>query len=168
MASFFTATVSKPAALSPPACYLRYPRSERRACLQGREGDPMEVTIQVPEEIAQHLQEKSGKDIPRHVLESGAINRCECGSYPFPLPLHSRDENFHPGIPVHLPRHSIRCRLLSKCVAPRCDGIKYEELPSWEALWDKHDTVVPCPSLACGPLRICAVPLVIYTQTALV
>jgi hypothetical protein len=33
----------------------------------------MEVTIQVPEEIAQHLREKSGKHIPCHVLESVAL-----------------------------------------------------------------------------------------------
>jgi len=33
----------------------------------------MEVTIQVPEDIAHHLQEKWGQDIPRHVLESVAL-----------------------------------------------------------------------------------------------
>jgi hypothetical protein len=40
--------------------------------LQSCEDEPMEVTIQVPEEIAYHLQEKWGRDIPRHVLESMA------------------------------------------------------------------------------------------------
>ena len=33
----------------------------------------MEVTIQVPEDIAHHLQAKWGQDIPRHVLESLAL-----------------------------------------------------------------------------------------------
>ena len=33
----------------------------------------MEVTIQVPEAIARRLQEKWGQDIPRHVLESMAL-----------------------------------------------------------------------------------------------
>jgi Uncharacterised protein family (UPF0175) len=33
----------------------------------------MEVTIQVPEDIAHHLQAKWGQDIPRHVLESVAL-----------------------------------------------------------------------------------------------
>jgi hypothetical protein len=33
----------------------------------------MDVTIQVPEDIAQHLQAKWGQDIPRHVLESVAL-----------------------------------------------------------------------------------------------
>jgi hypothetical protein len=33
----------------------------------------MEVTIQVPEDIAHRLQEKWGQDIPRHVLESVAL-----------------------------------------------------------------------------------------------
>jgi len=33
----------------------------------------MEVTIQVPEAIAHRLQEKWGQDIPRHVLESVAL-----------------------------------------------------------------------------------------------
>jgi Uncharacterised protein family (UPF0175) len=33
----------------------------------------MEVTIQVPDDIAHHLQEKWGQDISRHVLESVAL-----------------------------------------------------------------------------------------------
>ena len=33
----------------------------------------MEVTIQVPEDIAYHLQAKWGQDLPRHVLESVAL-----------------------------------------------------------------------------------------------
>ena len=33
----------------------------------------MEVTIQVPEDIAHRLQDKWGQDIPRHVLESVAL-----------------------------------------------------------------------------------------------
>jgi hypothetical protein len=33
----------------------------------------MEVTIQVPEVIAHRLQEKWGQDVPRHVLESVAL-----------------------------------------------------------------------------------------------
>ena len=33
----------------------------------------MEVTIRVPEAIAHRLQEKWGQDIPRHVLESVAL-----------------------------------------------------------------------------------------------
>jgi hypothetical protein len=33
----------------------------------------MEVTIQVPEDIAHRLREKWGQDIPRHALESVAL-----------------------------------------------------------------------------------------------
>jgi hypothetical protein len=33
----------------------------------------MEVAIHLPDDIAQHLQEKWGQDIPRHVLESLAL-----------------------------------------------------------------------------------------------
>ena len=33
----------------------------------------MDVTIQVPEDIAHHLQETWGQDIPRHILESVAL-----------------------------------------------------------------------------------------------
>jgi hypothetical protein len=33
----------------------------------------MEVTIRVREDIAHHLQEKWGHDIPRHILESVAL-----------------------------------------------------------------------------------------------
>jgi hypothetical protein len=33
----------------------------------------MEVTIQVPEDITHHLQEKWGQDIPRHILEIVAL-----------------------------------------------------------------------------------------------
>ena len=33
----------------------------------------MEVAIHLPDDIAQHLQEQWGNDIPRHVLESLAL-----------------------------------------------------------------------------------------------
>jgi hypothetical protein len=33
----------------------------------------MEVAIHLPDDIAHHLQEKWGQDIPRHVLESVAL-----------------------------------------------------------------------------------------------
>jgi hypothetical protein len=33
----------------------------------------MEVAIHLPDDIAHHLQEKWGQDIPRHVLESLAL-----------------------------------------------------------------------------------------------
>jgi hypothetical protein len=25
-----------------------------------------------------------------------------------------------------------------RCLFPRCDGVKYEQLPSWQVLWDRH------------------------------
>ena len=27
---------------------------------------------------------------------------------------------------------------VGSCLVPRCDGVKYEQLPSWEVLWDRY------------------------------
>jgi len=35
------------------------------------------------------------------------------------------------------------------CLVPQCDGVKYEQLPSWEALWDKYFTGAPARQRQC-------------------
>jgi RNA polymerase sigma factor (sigma-70 family) len=42
---------------------------------------------------------------------------------------------------------------LTRYMSPQCDGVKYEQLPSWEALWHKPSTGAPARQRQCVELR---------------
>jgi hypothetical protein len=56
--------------------------------------------------------------------------------------MHARSESI-----LAIPRFNRSTRL--RCLVPWCDSVKYEDLPSREALWDSYDTGAPARQRQC-------------------